>query len=217
MGVLKRLVDMSRAAANEALDKWEQPVMMLNQYLRDMEEEIHSLEQALTKQTITERRLEQQIAESQRGAESSEQKAAEALAADCTAEARQAVEARLAYLDKAAEYAEAYEATRRHTAELTHQLDQARAEYANMQAKRNDLAARARKVEGRTLHASNPVFSSGVQTGSAARGFQRIEETIMQKEAHAELLSSMKAEAAASREALIEEQLKRIKSTVVPT
>ncbi|GAA4865545.1 PspA/IM30 family protein [Paenibacillus vulneris] len=214
MGVLKRLVDMSRAAANEALDKWEQPVMMLNQYLRDMEEEIHSLEQALVKQTVTERRLEQQRTESERGAELSEQKAAEAIAADRSVEARQAVEAKLAYLDKAAQYAEAYEASRQHSAELAHQLAQAKEEYANMQAKRNDLAARARKVEART---PSPVFSSGVQTGSAARGFQRIEETILQKEAFVELASLKKAEAAASREALIEEQLNRIKSTVVPS
>lgn len=199
MGVLKRLVDMSKAAAHEALDKWESPVMMMNQYLRDMEQEIHSVEQALTKQTVTERRLEQQKAESERGAALSEQKAAEALAADRMVEARQAVEARLAYLDKAAQYIEAYEASKQRSAELAHQLAQAKAEYATMQAKRNDLATRAQKVEGRTLSTANPIFSSGTQTGSATRGFQRIEETIMQKEAQAELLSSMKAEAAASR------------------
>ncbi|WP_028549079.1 PspA/IM30 family protein [Paenibacillus sp. UNC451MF] len=214
MGVLKRLVDMSKAAAHEALDKWEQPVTMLNQYLRDMEEEIHSVEQALTKQTVSERRLEQQKTESERGAELSERKAAEALAADRTVEARQAVEARLTYLDKAAQYAEAYEASKQRSAELAYQLTQAKTEYASMQAKRNELAARAQKVEGRTLGANKQVFSYGVETGTAARGFQRIEETIMQKEAQVELLSSMKAEAAASREALIEEQLKRIKSNV---
>lgn len=216
MGVLKRLVDLSKATAHEALNKVEKPVVMLNQYLRDMEEEIHSIRQALVRQAASERRLEQQIAESGRLAESFEKKAAEAVAAHCDAEARQAVEAKLNYLEKAAQYSEAYEESKRLSAELEYRLNQAKAEYAGMQAKRDELAARARKVESQARIAA-PGFGYGLEGGAASRGFQRIEETILQKEAQAELASSMQAAAAASREALIQEQLARLRTEQSPS
>lgn len=212
MGVLKRLFDISKAAANEALDKLEKPVMMMNHYLRSMEEEIQSVEQALIREAAVERRLEQQIAECSRLAEQSEHKAAQAVQDDRSVEARQALEAKLTYLEKASEYTQAYEQSRLRSGELAQQLNKAKAEYEAMQTKREELAARARKTEAKTA-ATMPSFSSGVDTGSAARGFQRIESTILQKEAQIEIAESMKAAAAASRNALIEEQLNRLKAS----
>lgn len=41
MGVFKRIKDMTKASVNDMLDKVEDPIVMLNQYLRDMEAEIH--------------------------------------------------------------------------------------------------------------------------------------------------------------------------------
>ncbi|MDF2958373.1 MAG: hypothetical protein K0S39_108 [Paenibacillus sp.] len=211
MGAWKRLFTLSKAAVNEALDKLEQPVMMMNHYLRSMEEEIHSLEQALVKETAAQRGLEQQIAGCNRLAEQSEQKAGEAMADDRMIEARQALEAKLAYLDRAAEHARACEAAKLRSAELEHRLQQAKAEYASMQAKRGELLQRAQKVQAQA-QASAPSFSYGVEAGTAARGFQRIEETLLQKEVQIELENSMKAAAAASREALIQEQLTRLRN-----
>lgn len=211
MGVLKRLFDISKAAANEALDKLEQPVMMMNHYLRSMEEEIHSVQQALIKEAAAERRLEQQIAECNRLAEQSEHKAAQAIQDDRSIEARQALEAKLTYMEKAADYTQAYEDSKQRTAELARQLNKAKAEYEAMQEKREQLTVRAQKAEAKA-QTSMPSFSTGVETGSAARGFQRIEATILQKEAQIEIAESMKAAAAASREALIEEQLSRLKT-----
>ena len=37
MSIFKRMKDMTKASVNELLDKMEDPVVMLNQYLRDME------------------------------------------------------------------------------------------------------------------------------------------------------------------------------------
>jgi len=212
MGVLKRLLDISKAAANEALDKLEQPVMMMNHYLRSMDEEIHSVKQALIQEEATARRLEQQIAECNRLAEQSEHKAAQAIQDDRSVEARQALEAKLTYLEKAADYTQALEHSRERAAELAQQLSRAQAEYAAMQSKREQLAARAQKVEAKAK-TSMPSFSYGIETGTAARGFERIEATILQKEAELQVAESLKAAAAASREALIDEQMARLKSS----
>lgn len=215
MGVLSRMLDLSKAAVHEALDKLESPGMMLNHYLRSMEEEIHSVQQALVKQTAAERGLEQQIADYNRLAGESERKAAEALADDRPEEARQAIELKLGYLDKAAAAGDAYEAGKLRLAELERQLEQAKAEYARLQAKRDELGARLQKAKAK-VQTAMPSFSSGVETGSAARGFGRIEQTILRLEAQAELNErAAKQEGPApdaAREALIEEQLNRLRS-----
>ncbi|MCZ8513977.1 PspA/IM30 family protein [Paenibacillus filicis] len=211
MGALRRLMDLTKAVVNETLDKMEKPVMMLNQYLRSMEEELHALQRELTKETASSRTWEQQIAGCFRQAEQSEQKAREALADDRTIEARQALEARQTYLDQAAEYTRAYEASKLRTAELEQQLKQAQTEYASMQAKRDELMQRAQKVQDKEQTAASS-FGYRADTGAAVHGFQRIEERIMQKEAQLEYAESMKAAATASREALIEEQLTRLRN-----
>ena len=41
MSIFKRMKDMTKASLNDMLDKIEDPVVRLNQYLRDMENEIH--------------------------------------------------------------------------------------------------------------------------------------------------------------------------------
>ena len=43
MGIFKRMKDITKASLHEALDKLEDPVVMLNQYLRDMEQEINCI------------------------------------------------------------------------------------------------------------------------------------------------------------------------------
>jgi phage shock protein A len=63
MGVFKRITDMTKAGMNEMLDKVEDPVVMLNQYIRDMEEEIAQAEVTVAKQIANERKLLQRLEE----------------------------------------------------------------------------------------------------------------------------------------------------------
>lgn len=63
MGVLQRMKEMTKASVHELLDKMEDPVIMLNQYLRDMEEEIAKAEVTVAKQLAHERRLLQRLEE----------------------------------------------------------------------------------------------------------------------------------------------------------
>lgn len=63
MGVFKRISDMTKASINELLDKVEDPIVMLNQYIREMEEEIAKAEVTVAKQMANERRLKQRMEE----------------------------------------------------------------------------------------------------------------------------------------------------------
>ena len=66
MGVFKRIKDMTKASVNDMLDKVEDPIVMLNQYLRDMEAEIHEAEVTVAKQMANERRMKQRLDEAER-------------------------------------------------------------------------------------------------------------------------------------------------------
>ncbi len=79
MGVFQRIKDMTKASVNELLDKLEDPIVMLNQYLRDMEEEIAKAEVTVAKQMANERRLKQRVDEFNRLAQEREQLAMNAL------------------------------------------------------------------------------------------------------------------------------------------
>ncbi|MBE0342416.1 PspA/IM30 family protein, partial [Paenibacillus sp. 28ISP30-2] len=79
MGIFKRMKDMTRASVNEVLDKVEDPIIMLNQYLRDMEAEIHEAEVTVAKQMANERRMKQRLEEAVRVSNEREQQAESAL------------------------------------------------------------------------------------------------------------------------------------------
>ncbi|CAG7649858.1 PspA/IM30 family protein [Paenibacillus allorhizosphaerae] len=224
MGVFSRIMDLSKAAANEALNKLEDPVMMLNHYLRSMKEEIVAVERTLSKQIATERALKQRIDEYNQLAAQWENKAADLVANGLEAEARHALSTKLHYVDKALECAEQYGAARLRTEELNQQLEQTKSEYAVMQEKRTELAARAQKMASQQAKTSPSAGHYSFEGGYAASGFQRIEEKIMQWEAQTELAgqsytrgnapfadSTADHPSEASRDARVEEQLARLR------
>ncbi len=92
MGVFSRLKDMTKASINEVLDRVEDPILMLNQYLRDMEAEIAQAEVTVAKHMASERMLKQQKDESARIAARKEAAAEQALRNNQEAAARQALE-----------------------------------------------------------------------------------------------------------------------------
>ncbi|AGA59332.1 phage shock protein A (IM30), suppresses sigma54-dependent transcription [Thermobacillus composti KWC4] len=87
----KRLADVAKATAHEALDRLEDPVMMLNHYIREMEEELDDAQEALLSQRAVERTALLRHQEYLRIAAELETRASEALAAGREAEARAAL------------------------------------------------------------------------------------------------------------------------------
>ena len=79
MGVFQRIKDMTKASVHDLLDKVEDPVLMLNQYLRDMEEEIAKAEVTVAKQMASERKLKERLEETNRLGAERELRAAAAL------------------------------------------------------------------------------------------------------------------------------------------
>jgi len=101
MGVFKRMKDMSKAGVNEWLDKVEDPVAMINQYIRDMQEEITKAEVTVAKQMANERMLKERLSDSLARSTACERRAGEALLSGQEDLARKLLEEKLGHDERA--------------------------------------------------------------------------------------------------------------------
>lgn len=186
MGVFKRMKDMSKASVNEVLDRMEDPVAMLKQYLRDMQEEIAKAEVATAKQIANERMLRERAADALARGRACERRALEALQNGQELTARKLLEEKLGHDERASDLAAFHAQSKEHADELLRQLHEQKDEFYRMRSKKSELEQRLElaKAKKRTAEMASV---HRIDAGGASRGFQRMEEKIMQLEAEADV------------------------------
>jgi phage shock protein A len=189
MGILKRLRDLTVASVNDVLDSMEDPIVMLNQYMRDMEVEIGQVEVAVARQVALEKKFRQQWEEALAMAEKRDRQVKLALTEGEDELARRALIDKKQYEARAQEYEALYKTASESAQQMREKLAELKEEFYKMRAKKFTLMARAQVA--RTQKQVNQAIT-GMGCETASRGFARMEEKVLRMEAEADISGQWK-------------------------
>jgi len=189
MGLFKRVSDNIRANLNSLLDKAEDPEKMLDQYLRDMEEDIVDAEAAVARQLAVAWKFKAQWDDALAMVEKREAQAIEALKKDREDLARKALEDKKVNMVKAEDYRLQYENCHTMAEQLRSELKEMKHEYEKLRVKRDTLVARVQSAKAqKEIHG----VMSGFGKDSARRNFDRMEDKVLRMEAEAQVAGDLK-------------------------
>ncbi|MEN6324734.1 MAG: PspA/IM30 family protein [Syntrophomonas sp.] len=184
MSLFKRINDNIRANLNAMLDKAEDPAKLLNQYLMDMQDDIADAESAVARQLVVVHKFKSQYEEASGLLAKREAQAMEALQKDREDLARRALEDKALHKARAEDCKEQYENGCTTANLLKSQLREMKDEYERLRAKRDTLVARA---EAAKAHKEISSMAGAFGKDNARRGFDRMEEKVMQMEAEVQV------------------------------
>lgn len=190
MGILKRIANVFRSNANDALDKMEDAEKMLKQMVLDMEESINKATVAIAQAIANEKSLERKIEKSRSDSKEWEGKARQALSAGREDLARQALEKKSISDRNLADLLPTYEQARQTSNKLREQLNQLKAKLDDAKNRQSTLVARSQAAK-----ATKEINKSLSGIGTDAFGdFDKYEEKILKLEAEADAYGQLAGE-----------------------
>jgi phage shock protein A len=146
MSILRRMRDMTVATLNEKLERSEDPVRLIDQYLASQREQIKQSERLHQQCMQHAQSLRTQYLGAEAWKEKREQQALLALKAGEEETARLALQDKILQEQKSEQYRELYEQSKVALVELEDQLQALKADYVEIAAKRNYYQARLESV-----------------------------------------------------------------------
>jgi phage shock protein A len=188
--LFKRVKTVVDSELNALLDKAEDPVKMLEQFMRDMESDIRDAESAVAKQIANEKMLQKKYMDAQKMVEKRDEQAITAIEAGNDDLARRALEDKKIHKQTADTLKESYDRAKLDSDSVRKKLDEMKAEYYQMKLKKDSLKARAESAKTKTK--INRTLS-GIGSDDSKRGFERMEEKVLQYEAEAETSEDLRS------------------------
>lgn len=180
MGVFKRMKSITMAEINGLLDGIEDPIAMLNEYSREMEQEILNGQKALARQLFVENKQAALIVDTEGLVDKRTRQAKLAIERDEDSMVKLAVQEKLINEKQLDLYKEQYGSIKAQTQSLIEKLNQLKETYNEMQHKKVLLASRANVAQSlKQIQKASYSF----QTDNIARGVARAEERILLMEA----------------------------------
>lgn len=187
----KRVSTVVNSELNAMLDKAEDPVKMLDQFMRDMEADIREAESAVAKQIANEKMLKRKYDDAQALVDKRQEQAEKAIDAGNEDLARRALQDKKNQQEQADLLKDSYERAQTDSTNLRTKLDEMKKEYNDMKLKKDSLKARAESAKTRTK--MNRTMS-GISNDESKRGFERMEEKVLRYEAEAETSEDLSSE-----------------------
>ncbi|WP_322906164.1 PspA/IM30 family protein [Paenibacillus campi] len=188
MSIFKRLRDLTLSNVYALIEKAEDPIKMTDQYIRDMAADLEDAEKAVASQIAIEKRFKQLYEEQDALVKKREEQAHIAAQAQNVDLARRALEEKKSAEAKRDEYKANFDQNKAAADNLRSKLDEMRKQLNELKNKRETLVARynAAKAQTEINKAMN-----GFSADSATAGMKRMEDKMLQMEAHAEASNEM--------------------------
>lgn len=221
MGIFKRMKSISLAKVNGALDGLEDPITMLNQYIREMEEDLLKGQEALSRQIYLENKQKALILETEGLVNKRSGQAKLAVESGEDSIAKLAIQEKLVHEKQLSLYTEQLNTIQNQTQSLYEKLDELKGKYDEYLHKRLLLVSRANIAKSiKQIQQTSVSFNSE----TIANGISRAEDRILMMEAEVQAqnkfayhnnLSSGYKDNVMSEE--IEEELQKLKQHAVET
>ncbi|MGG1517650.1 PspA/IM30 family protein [Paenibacillus oryzisoli] len=188
MSIFRRVRDITVASLNEQLERAEDPVRFIDQYLVSQREQIQQSERLYQQCVSHAASLRAQYLSALETKEKREHQAMLALKAGEEHMARIVLQEKLQAEEKSAQYHELYEQAKQSILELDEELQQLKSDYKEVADKRSYYLARMESARlQQRLHARSSVMQDGTP-----RMFGRLEERVSDMELHAKTLRDVR-------------------------
>ncbi|MFC4803127.1 PspA/IM30 family protein [Neobacillus sp. GCM10023253] len=183
MGIFKRMKTIAKADINGLLDSLEDPISMLNEYSREIEQELVKAQKALSRQIFAENKFAALILDTKALVEKRTRQAKLAIEQGEETMAKLAVQEKLTQEKQLSLYEQQYEAMKDQTEVLKGKIQELQQFYHDLQQKKIVLASRANvALSMKQIQKATVSF----QTDTIARGIARAEDKILLMEAEAQ-------------------------------
>jgi phage shock protein A len=198
MGILDRISTVMKANINDLLDKAEDPEIMLDQYVRDLENAVAQAREELINAMADEKHLASKLDERKRQVSEWEQKAEQAVGMGKDEAARSALRAERAYQDEVDATASAWTAQKDKVTELQGQFELIEKKLVSLKSQHDALLA-AHKAT-RAQQSMTAAKASANKASASIEGIERMKERMEREAAKA----SAREEVASMSAAVIE-------------
>ena len=180
MGIFKRLKTIAKADINGLLDGLEDPIALLNEYGREMEQEMSKAQKALSRQIFVENKQAALILETKELVEKRTRQAKLAIDQGEDTIAKLAVQEKLNHEKQLSLYEQQYEAVKAQTETLKEKLVELQETFHELQQRKILLASRANVAQSmKQIQKATVSF----HTENILRGVARAEDKILLMEA----------------------------------
>jgi len=188
MGLFDRIMRVIRANLNSLVSQAEDPEKILEQTVLDMQEDLIQLRQAVAQAIATQKRTERQASQAQTTADEWYRRAQLALQKGDDGLAKEALTRRKSYQDTAEAMKGQLEQQSTIVTQLKQNMMKLESKISEAKTKKDLYIARARSAK-----ASQQIneMMGKVGTGSAMAAFERMEEKVLQMEAHSEAVAEL--------------------------